>query len=454
MTRYQMAGEWHSPIKGLNNIKFGLAHTDYEHVELEGGVTGTRFTNDSTNLRLTANHVKVDGWHGVIGLQASTSEYTAVGDEAFTPPTDTDVMALFLVEQKQFGDLTVELGARIENTQYDVADTQLNLDAGHEEDVHHDDHADELPGEHEEHDEAMHTYSFSGYDFTSASLSAGFNWEYEDGYSLAFTASRNERAPSQQELFAGGPHLATQTYEVGLVYGLDNDGELAEDLQSVNEEVSNNIDLTFRKFTGDWGYTVSFFYNQSDDYIYQSGTGLLAADGHDEHEEEAVEPEHDEHAGEMEEAHEEGLEVFSFRQADADIYGMEAQVYVDLNTAWRVEVFGDMIRAKLDNQDLPRIPPLRVGSTLSYEHQGLRADIGFTFNDEQDYVAPYETTTDSYTMVNAGVEYEMPGAGADWVVFASADNLLDEEARVHTSFLKNQAPLPGRNFTVGVRALF
>ena len=208
---------------------------------------------------------------------------------------------------------------------------------------------------------------------------------------------------------------------------------------------------------GDWGYTVSFFYNQADDYIYQSATGLLAADGHDEHEEhegEAHDDDHDVHAGEMEEAHEEGLEVFSFRQADADIYGMEAQVYVDLNTEWRVEVFGDMIRAKLDNQDLPRIPPLRVGSTLSYEHQGLRADLGFTFNDEQEYVAPYETTTDSYTMVNAGVEYEMPGAGADWVIFASADNLLDEEARVHTSFLKNQAPLPGRNFTVGVRALF
>ena len=466
MTRYQMAGEWHSPVKGLNNIKFGLAHTDYEHVEVEGSVTGTRFTNDSTNLRLTANHVKIDGWHGVIGLQASTSDYSAVGAEAFTPPTETDVMALFLVEQKRFGNLMVELGARIENTQYDVADTQLDLDTGHDEEAHHDEHdeheeheehADELHDEHEEHADEMHTYNFSDYDFTSTSLSAGFNWEYEDGYSMAFTASRNERAPSQQELFAGGPHLATQTYEVGLVYGLGSEGELSEELQPVSEEVSNNIDLTFRKFTGDWGYTVSFFYNQADDYIYQSATGLLAADGHDEHEEhegEAHDDDHDDHAGEMEEAHEEGLEVFSFRQADADIYGMEAQVYVDLNTEWRVEVFGDMIRAKLDNQDLPRIPPLRVGSTLSYEHQGLRADIGFTFNDEQEYVAPYETTTDSYTMVNAGVEYEMPGAGADWIFFASADNLLDEEARVHTSFLKNQAPLPGRNFTVGVRALF
>ncbi|WP_018982866.1 TonB-dependent receptor [Salinimonas chungwhensis] len=460
MTRYQVAGEWHSPIRILNNIKFGVAHTDYEHVELEGGMTGTRFTNESTNLRVTADHIKVDGWHGVVGVQGSTSDYSAVGAEAFTPPTETDTLALFLVEQKRFGNLTVEAGARVEKTQYSAADTQLDLNTGHAEETHHDEHEADHEEHAEEHNEvAMQSFSFDDYDFTSTSFSAGFNWEYEDGYAVAFTASRNERAPSLQELFAGGQHLATQTYEVGLVYDLEEDGDIANQLQPVAEEVSNNLDLTFRKYTGEWGYTVSFFYNQADDYIYQSATGLVAGAGHAEHEEEhgpADEHGDDHDAGHEEdsEGHEEGLPVFSFRQADADIYGMEAQMYVNLDTQWRLEVFGDMIRAKLDNQDLPRIPPLRVGSTLSYEHQQLRADVGFTFNDEQDQVAPFETVTDSYTMVNASVEYEILGNGTDWVFFANADNLFDEEARVHTSFLKDQAPLPGRNLTVGVRASF
>ena len=434
MTRYQMAGELYSPVSFLNSIKFAAAHTDYTHVEIEDGAIGTRFNNDSTNLRLTSNHIKIDGWHGIIGLQASTSDYEAVGDEAFSPPTQTDNYALYVVEQKSFGKVTAELGGRIERTEYDISDTQIDLHTG--------DHEEEEEG----HDESPLQFSFDDYSFTSTSLSAGANWEYTQGQSVALTLSRSERAPSQQELFSGGAHLASQTYELGLVFALDEDGELASSLRDVTEEVSTNVDLTFRKYTGNWGYTASLFYNQADDYIYQTDTGLTALEAHEEeaHDEEEG---HDEHA-------EDGLPVFAFNQADADIYGMEAEVYYDVNAQWRVEVFGDVISAKLDNEDLPRIPPLRVGTRVSYTGNQLSGEVGITYNDEQDKVAAFETITDSYTMLNANVQYEISRQGVSWVLFANADNLTDEEARVHTSFLKDKAPLPGRNFTVGVRALF
>jgi len=39
-------------------------------------------------------------------------------------------------------------------------------------------------------------------------------------------------------------------------------------------------------------------------------------------------------------------------------------------------------------------------------------------------------------------------------VFAEAKNLTDEEAREHVSFLKDIAPMPGRNFRVGVAYRF
>ena len=107
----------------------------------------------------------------------------------------------------------------------------------------------------------------------------------------------------------------------------------------------------------------------------------------------------------------------------------------------------------IDSEDLPRIPPLRLGSTLSYQDESLSADVSITWYDEQDKVASYETTTDSYTMLDASVEYIIPG-NYEWSVYARANNLLDEEARVHTSFIKDQAPLPGRNFTVGTRLVF
>ena len=421
MTRYQAAGEWYSPFKGISSLKFGAAYTDYEHVEIEDGQVGTRFTNQGSDIRLAATHADIDAWHGVFGLQYHNSDYTAEGEEAYTPPTETESMALFLVEQKKFGSVILELGGRLERTTYNADSIDFELEVA----------------EHEEHELA---FNFDEYAFTSSSLSAGLNWEYIPGYSVALTLSRNERAPSMQELFSAGQHLATQTFEVGLVYDMDEEGEVSENLRSVKEEVSNNIDLTFRKFSGDSGYTLSFFYNQADDYIYQSATDLTAlAHGH---EEEA----HEEHA-------EEGTPVYYFNQDDATIYGVEAEGFVDLNVNWRVSVFGDYIRAKIDSYNLPRIPPLRLGSTISYEGEALSSELSVVWYDDQTKTTEYETPTDGYTLVNVSVDYRVSDT-QDWTVYIRANNLFDEEARVHTSFLKGQAPLPGRNFTLGTRFSF
>ena len=446
MTRYQAAGEWHSPIQGLTNLKFAAAYTDYQHAEIEDGEPGTVFTNESSDIRLSAYHEEVNGWHGVFGVQFNHSDYNAVGEEAFTPGNTTSSYALYVIEQKNVGDVTFELGGRLERTTLDADASEIELEVlqeAHEGEEHDEDH------EGEEHEEHAVAFTFPDYDFTSVSVSAGANWEYQEGHSIAVTLSRSERAPSQQELFSAGQHLATQSYEVGLVFDMDDEGHIEETLKGVKEEVSTNLDLTFRKFTGDWGYSVSFFYNQADDYIYQTSTGLIALTEHEEHDEdEAVEEEHDEHGDE------EGLPVYYFQQADADIWGFEAETYVDFSDSLRLTVFGDYIRTEVEDDNLPRTPPMRFGSELSYVNDGLSADVGFTWYDEQNNVASFETTTDGYTLVNASVQYEFATQNIDWVVFVRGDNLTDEEARVHTSFLKDQAPLPGRNFTMGVRALF
>ena len=461
MTRYQAAGEWHSPFEGLTNLKFAAAYTDYEHAEIEDGEPGTVFTNESSDIRLSAYHEEVNGWHGVFGLQFNHSDYNAVGEEAFTPANTTSSYALYVVEQKKVGDVTFELGGRLERTTLDADASEVELDVLYEE---HDEHegeeheGEEHDEEHEgeEHEEHAVAFNFPDYDFTSLSLSAGANWEYQEGHSIAVTLSRSERAPSQQELFSAGQHLATQSYEVGLVFDMDEEGHIEEDLRSVNEEVSTNLDITFRKFTGSWGYSASFFYNQADDYIFQTSTGLIALSEHEEHgehEEEELEGEHEEHEHD-EHGDEEGLPIYYFQQADADIWGFEAETYVDLTETLRLTVFGDYIRAEVEDDNLPRTPPMRFGSELSYVNDGLSADVGLTWYDDQNEVASFETTTDGYTLVNASVQYEFGSQGIDWVVFARGENLTDEEARVHTSFLKDQAPLPGRNFTMGVRALF
>ena len=72
---------------------------------------------------------------------------------------------------------------------------------------------------------------------------------------------------------------------------------------------------------------------------------------------------------------------------------------------------------------------------------------------EQDRLAEFELPTDGYTMVNLRGAIR-PFADPDITVFAEAHNLTDEEAREHTSFLKDIAPLPGRNLRVGVTYAF
>ncbi len=430
-TRYQLAGELLRPFEGVNNIKLAAGYTDYEHVELEGDEIGTLFANETSEIRLSADHESIAGWHGTVGLHYSTVDFEALGEEAFTPASDTDMFAVFVVEEKRIGDVTIQLGGRIERNE--LSADPFDVPLAHEE--------EEEEGEEEE---ELSTVIFPDLDYTSVSLSAGFNWEYTDGYSLAVNLSRSERAPTQQELFSAGEHVSTQTFDLGAFFVTNDEGGIELSGATIDEEVANNIDVTWRKFSGDWGFTFTAFYNQVDDYLFQADTGFFfEEEGH-----------HEEEGAEVEEEEEEELPIQNFRQEDADLYGFEAEVHYQINDIFNFKAFGDFIRAEVDSGDLPRIPPLRIGGELAFEYQGWNGDVGIIWYDDQDRIAEFETETDGYTLIEAGVNYTFSTQNTDWIFFARGTNLTDEEARNHTSFLVDQAPLPGRGFTLGVRAQF
>jgi iron complex outermembrane receptor protein len=431
-TRYQIAGELLSPFEGVSKIKLAAGYTDYVHVEQEGDEIGTTFANQTSELRLTAETESIGGWHGVIGLHLSGSDFEAVGEEAFTPPSETDMHSLFVIQQKTFGDVTVQLGARVERNELSAASFEVPL--AHEEE-------EEEEGEEEE---ELTLVEFDDVSYTSVSLSAGYNWAYSDGYSLALNLSRSERAPSAQELFSAGEHVSTRTFDLGALFTTNEEGGIEFVGEEVSEEVSNNIDLTWRKFSGNWGFTVTAFYNQIDDYLYQADTGFVFEEGH--HEEEGVEEDGDEE--------EEGLPILNFVQEDADLYGFEAEVHYQIDDVWSVSGFGDFTRAEVDSGNLPRIPPLRLGGEVAFAYNGWQGDVGVIWYDDQDRVADFESQTDGYTLIEAGVDYTWATQDVRWIFYARGTNLTDEEARVHSSFLVDDAPLPGRGFTLGVRAQF
>ncbi|MEM1081237.1 MAG: TonB-dependent receptor, partial [Pseudomonadota bacterium] len=146
-------------------------------------------------------------------------------------------------------------------------------------------------------------------------------------------------------------------------------------------------------------------------------------------------------------------------QADADFYGYEIEAgYWIEDTAlgdfqWRV--FTDAVEADLDGPDnLPRISPGRFGVGLDWFTGNLRANVNYYRVFDQDEVATFETETDGYNMLSANVAYMLNIAGSEIELFLRGTNLTNETQRVHTSFLKEFAPLPGRNYTGGVRVWF
>ncbi|MFC0049351.1 TonB-dependent receptor [Rheinheimera tilapiae] len=433
------------PLAQLN-VKAGF--TDYQHAEIEDGATGTTFKNRSDEARLELLHREWLDWRGGLSLHYKHSDFAAVGDEAFTPPSTQEMLAIGWMEERHFGPLLLQTGARLERVTLKADQVLLPELAAHAHDgSEHDDH--DHGG-----DQVIRTFAVDQ-NFKPYSLSAGLVWEYQDGYNAALSLSRSGRAPSASELLSFGPHIGTNAYEIGALFRRnptqDPHQAFALNKDPVDLEVSNNIDLTWRKYSGDVALILNAFYNQVDNYYYQQNTGLFAEDGHahtdDEHDEaEHTEEAHD-HSGE--------LPVYLFRAADVNLHGFEAQLIWQFAPQWRWTQQVDYVRARLDaDGDLPRTPPLRLQSALSWQSAAFSAELRYSHYSKQDKVETLESATGSYNLLDANVSYYLDLFDQQLAVYLKGQNLTDEDARVHTSFLKDKAPLPGRSIGLGIRGEF
>ncbi|MBW3566518.1 MAG: TonB-dependent receptor [Proteobacteria bacterium] len=379
-TRYDVKGRRDNPFTGIETVKFRAGYNDYLHDEIEEGAISTRFENNEFDARLEMIHAPLAEWRGAFGVQVHDRDFSAVGEEAYVPPTESQGVGLFLVEEREVDAWRVELGGRIENQQQDAT-------------------------------------GFASQSDNAFSASGGLVRKLGEVQSLGINLTRAQRMPDIEERYSSGPHLATLQYEIG-----DPD---------LDTETANNLDLTWRKAGDGLNWTVNLFYNRVNDFIYLQNTGA-----------------------EIEE-----LPVSVYTQADAVLKGYEAEIVFPLLHAEGNELdlrlFSDYTRGTLvDGGNLPRIPPLRFGLGFDYTGPKWTAGIQAIRYDEQDELADMELPTEGYTMLDASIGYRVFTPHVDWNIFLRASNLLDEEARRHTSFLKDLAPLPGRNFTLGIRAGF
>ncbi|WP_372012359.1 TonB-dependent receptor [Pseudoxanthomonas sp. 10H] len=405
--RVELKAGIYDPLAFLQSLELHGAYNDYEHVEFEGREVGTRFTSEGYDARIEAVQQELGGWRGAFGLQLGRVDFGAVGDEAFVPATVTDSTGLFVVQERNFGPVKLELGGRQDRVELDPAGGQPRRT------------------------------------FDATNLSAAAIWRIDEAFDLRFGIDSSERAPTQEELYAAGLHVATGSIEIG-----DNAMDTERALRGEIGLHAHNERIDFK---------VAVYRSDFDDFIYLADTGI------------------EEH----------GTPVRLWMQADAVFTGAEAEAVVHLaenaGGAWDLRVFGDVVRARLDGSGsrtvefdvphgdhahhyetelansgyLPRIAPGRFGADLSWELDGWRASLGAVRYQRQDRVAQNEEPSPGYTLVDAHLAYRWDrSSGNSWEVFLDGNNLGDREVRPHTSLLREYAPLPGRAVAFGVRAWF
>ncbi|WP_081786498.1 TonB-dependent receptor domain-containing protein [Kordiimonas gwangyangensis] len=366
-----------------------LCYADYEHAEIEGGEIGTVFSNKGWEGRLDLAEKGGETWKGSTGFQMRRRDFSAIGDEAFVPSTVSTQMGVYTVKDFTLGRWQLDVGGRYEHTKYEV-DATPNDDR-----------------------------SFDGF-----SLSAGAGYDLGEDTFVGVSVFRTERAPSTEELYSNGPHLATSAFELG-----DN---------TLGLETALGIEATFNYSTEEFSFVLNGFMTDYDDFIYERATG-------------------DE---------EDGLEVFAFTAQDARLYGFEAKAEFHAGT-YATETFGDidlhldaqadMVRAKLKdvagNDNLPRIPPFSalIGVEARADLFDIRTEL--EYEAEQNRITAHELPTDDYLIWNAYLTLR-PFDNKDLAFEVRGNNLGNVEARQHTSFLKDLVPLPGRNVKFSFRAAF
>jgi iron complex outermembrane receptor protein len=253
--------------------------------------------------------------------------------------------------------------------------------------------------------------------FNTVSGSVGGTWNFAGDWRLGVNVARTGRAPSAEELFANGAHAGTQAFVIGN--------------PDFRVETATSVEAILRG-KGD-GYTIeaSAYRTWFANYIYDRQTGAI----------------------------EDGLPVYQGTQGDARYYGFEVQGTATLASIGGADIVADALAdythaTVVDYGPAPRIPPLRVLGGIGVQGAQLDARAEVEWVARQTNTAPLETPTPGYTMVNAEVNWRPWGEDRPLSFALSANNIFDVDARRASSFLKDYAPLGGRDIRVSARVNF
>lgn len=415
----------------LNSVQFSIRDTDYTLVEQHAEGDGedeheghseepTLFSNDSTEVQMIFNLGSAENPRRVVVNQVS-EKVAVLGEEAFMEPVKSTETTIGAFGGFNVSGFDIDVGIR-----YDDIERKGTIREMHEEEEHEEEGHDE-----EEHHDEHEGFELEPFTFKDQSVSGvvTIGRSLTDSLSGSVNLGFVTRTPSTMELFMNGEHLAVARYEVG-------DANL-------KPEEANNIDFNLFYNDETWFASASIYRNTIDNYIYLRDE---SEEEHEEHEEEGHEGEHEEHGG---------LLLAEYMQADATFSGYEIEIGRRFNVAGgelEVRLHRDQVKADFSGGgNVPRITPSRNVFAMDYSRGMTRAMMEIQDVGSQNLISSFETPTADYRLVNGRLSHSIDlGDGAMLTISAFGRNLTNEIARSHTSFVKNEVPLAGRN--IGIKA--
>ena len=402
----------------INSISYNYRDTDYSLVEAHAEEEGhdeheeedheehapTLFKTDSSEYGVIFD-ISNDNMTQKIALNLVDESSSIVGEEAFMNPAKNEEFTLGYYASKDLEAFKVDFGLRLD---------QIDRTGS----VTDEDHGD------------VDYYSI---DDTTNSFAVSLGRELSDTLDMSIGYASVERLPSVIELFMNGPHLATGRLETGN--------------PNLKSETSNNFDITFNFDNGDYYGVASFYINDVDNYI-------TLMDEDDDHGDENGDDEHgdDDHGDEHGDEHGNLIHAnYVQENAEFDGYEFEFGRILSLGSGELTLSFGrDVVNAKFsDGHYVPRINPSRNIYSLAYTQDDLVFRLSMKDVDKQNDFGEGETATDGYQMLDTRLTKSFDMSGKSKLrVSLFGKNLLDEAARNHASFVKNEVPLPGRNYGI------
>ena len=425
---YKIGGRFDNPYFQSLDIVGGdieYHHREFELAALTGEeFGGTQFSNEVVEVKIELGHTLFSflnpSHSGTWGMQRIMQEFSARSEnlavrEDYIPATGLRSVGLFAYERFPFSSGKFEFGGRFEWQKITQRERTAPI----------------LPEGTQFFHDAL---SYRNYTFSSA-----LTLDPSTEHSFTVSLSSAQRAPEIQELLSVGAHLATRSYDVGLLIRAREEPPKPE--QFYNAEVR----WEWLGRAGD--ITAQLFYTRANNFVYQARSSQLF----------------DISAGIIRNSScvrlAECISVFNYRQDDVDLSGYELQWFLPETPLWggqsQIELFADYIRAQfVDGGDLPRMPPRRQGIGYSWTSGGFSGSLRYSYVSSQKDIGENEVPTRSYDLLNGRLAYTLDFDGSDkngMMIFLQMKNLFDEEIRKSTTFLRNFSPEPGREISIGMR---